>query len=347
MNVLLVPYPGSWSVGGGHITQIRQSAQALLRAGVNVAIGPMPQDNCRAFDVVHVFGLPHEPICRDNLRVSKVVVSPVYFSKAFDLGPHYSRGGMTSMAGRRVRHLAGRARHLKQTRQLHGEATEHRLRLLGADAIIVNSHAEGRLLAKDVSVSLPPIHVAYSGVDEVFFNGDATSGRRLVGCSDFVLCVGRPEPTKNQITLCAATARLDVPLVMVGTVLPGNERILQECRKLQPSLRHFSNLSQVDLADVYAAARVHVLPSWYETTGLATLEAMAAGTPVVVGYNPCTAEYVGDCAWMHPPGSVRKLRGAIREALEGPRGCEQEVARRFSWDRTATQLLQAYAAGRN
>ena len=62
------------------------------------------------------------------------------------------------------------------------------------------------------------------------------------------------------------------------------------------------------LRHAFAAAAVHALPSWYETTGLSTLEALAAGRPVVVSGGPCVEEYFAGCARFCNPGSIRSIR---------------------------------------
>jgi glycosyltransferase involved in cell wall biosynthesis len=87
---------------------------------------------------------------------------------------------------------------------------------------------------------------------------------------------------------------------------------------------------------------LHALPSWFETTGLSTLEALAAGRPVVVASGPCVAEYFGSCASFCEAASIRSIRRSVERALEGPRGCELELAQNYSWDRTAAALIRAY-----
>jgi glycosyltransferase involved in cell wall biosynthesis len=221
--------------------------------------------------------------------------------------------------------------------------------IASADTIVVNSWAEWILLEHDFAryladIRLPPVHVAYSGVDDIYFSGSAERGRHLVGSEPFVLCVGRPEPRKNQIGLVRAMRTVPRRLVLVGEVLPRNEWILEYCRSLLPSLIHISDLEPSSLRDVYAAADAHVLPSFYETTGLATLEALAAGTSAVAGKGPCVHEYFGDSVVLVDPQSPRDIRSGILRALNLPIGGERAKAAQFSWSRTARELIEAYTA---
>jgi glycosyltransferase involved in cell wall biosynthesis len=109
-----------------------------------------------------------------------------------------------------------------------------------------------------------------------------------------------------------------------------------------PSLEHLSHVDRSLLPHLYAAADVHVLPSWYETTGLATLEALAAGTPCVAGRGPCVEDYFQGRVRLHRPGDERGLRASILGALGEARGLGRELAAQFTWERTAGELLDAY-----
>jgi glycosyltransferase involved in cell wall biosynthesis len=98
----------------------------------------------------------------------------------------------------------------------------------------------------------------------------------------------------------------------------------------------------------YQAAAAFVFPSLYEGFGLPPLEAMACGTPVVCSNVSSLPEVVGDAAEIVNPENVFDIARGMREVLLDlprrsrlvERGFEQ--ARRFSWERTAQQVLDAY-----
>ena len=98
----------------------------------------------------------------------------------------------------------------------------------------------------------------------------------------------------------------------------------------------------------YQSAAVFAFPSLYEGFGLPPLEAMAAGTPVVTSNVSSLPEVVGDAAVIVNPENVFDIARGLREAL-----VEEELrrrliekgyrqVRRFSWERTASEVLEVY-----
>jgi glycosyltransferase involved in cell wall biosynthesis len=94
-------------------------------------------------------------------------------------------------------------------------------------------------------------------------------------------------------------------------------------------------------------ARALLHPCGTEGFGLTPLEAMAAGTPVVVADAGALCETVGEAGLLCPPGqpdewarAIDKLRDAlVREELAA-RGLER--AARFSWPQVAAQTRAVY-----
>jgi glycosyltransferase involved in cell wall biosynthesis len=77
---------------------------------------------------------------------------------------------------------------------------------------------------------------------------------------------------------------------------------------------------------------------------------MACGLPTVAYDTPVSREILGDLGVYAPRGDVAALADAIAGLLENPEAAHrlgqklrQRVVERFSWERTAKQLLQAYA----
>ena len=98
----------------------------------------------------------------------------------------------------------------------------------------------------------------------------------------------------------------------------------------------------------YESAAAFVFPSRYEGFGLPPLEAMACGTPVVVSNVSSLPEIVGDAAVQVKPENVFDIARGIKDVLLDEqlradlvrRGREHTA--RFSWDRTARQVLEIY-----
>jgi len=98
----------------------------------------------------------------------------------------------------------------------------------------------------------------------------------------------------------------------------------------------------------YECAAAFVFPSLYEGFGLPPLEAMASGTPVVTSNVSSLPEAVGDAAMLVNPENVFDIARGIRDVLVDHALRERLVARgkeqaaRFSWERTACEVLEIY-----
>lgn len=136
------------------------------------------------------------------------------------------------------------------------------------------------------------------------------------------LFVGRASYEKN----IEAFLKLDVP----GTkVVCGVGPLEKDLRERYPMVRWLGVLPRAELAQVYAAADVFVMPSQHETFGLVMLEAMACGTPVAAFPVEGPTEVVG----VPPQGGVTHsdLQQAWYGALSVPRHEARSRALQFSW----------------
>jgi len=107
-----------------------------------------------------------------------------------------------------------------------------------------------------------------------------------------------------------------------------------------------------DLPALYAGAMLFVFPSLYEGFGLPSLEAMACGTPVVCSNTFSLPEVVREAAIMVDPLDAEGLAAAMERALRDQALREEmrekglKQAAKFSWERTAREMLEVYRAVR-
>ena len=106
-----------------------------------------------------------------------------------------------------------------------------------------------------------------------------------------------------------------------------------------------------ELPGWYAAADVLAFPSTKEGWGLAVLEAMSAGLPVVASDLPVFREYLrpGQDALMVPADDATALAGALGAVLDDAalaarlRAAGREVCARFTWAQSAAEHQRIYA----
>ncbi len=185
----------------------------------------------------------------------------------------------------------------------------------------------------------------------------APDGRPLM------LAVGGIEPRKGSDNLVRALARM--PGRPVLAVLGGHsfqdyaayrDAVLDELPALGLELGGdvvlVGTVPEQDMAAWYRAADVLAFPSVKEGFGLAVLEAMSAGTPVVTSDLPVFREYLvnGRDALLVGVGDVDSLASALHAAVTDHPLRDQlvasgrQVAARFTWAHSAARHLEIYSA---
>ncbi len=341
---------------GGDTVQILQTAGHLRRLGVEVVLSDALRPQLAGFDLAHLFHLDRlwelVPLCRHlRRRGLPAVLSPIYWpTDAFD------RGGRTGPAGWIARHLgctalaSGRlaarwALACLERRRLIGPPTVRFVRLARyvlerVRVVLPNSVAEQRVLEQKFGLC-PPAVVVPNGVDLERFTTMQAEPRE----PDSILCVGRIEPRKNQLRLIEAVRGTAWRLRIVGGAGRFHRGYARRCHQAAGANVEFLGPRRPDeLAALYRRARVHACVSWYETPGLASLEAGLCGCALVVTPGGSTREYFGDQAWYCRPDDVASIRAAVQAALSA-RPAEVlsvRIAERYTWPRAAERTLEAY-----
>ncbi len=105
-----------------------------------------------------------------------------------------------------------------------------------------------------------------------------------------------------------------------------------------------------ELASHYASADVLAMPSRYETFGLAILEALACGVPVVAaaegGPRDIIRPAVGALARPNDPADLAAKLAGVLDRAPPARRCRRRVEEKFSWSRTFARLLEVYSGTR-
>ena len=244
-----------------------------------------------------------------------------------------------------------------------------RAAILEPDVVLAVSQVWRRQLLADYGVTAG---VVPNGVDVRRF---ATADRRRaaelrasVGAVDrpLLLSVGGIEPRKGSDSLVRALSELAARggprpvLAVVGGHSFQDHRSYREAVLAElPSLGLelgvdvvlVGTVPEADIGPWYAGADVLAFPSVKEGFGLAVLEAMSAGLPVVTSDLPVFTEWLvpDRDALLVPVGDVEALADALTRALgdadlrRGLIEAGRTVADRFTWTASAERHLEVYA----
>ncbi len=267
-------------------------------------------------------------------------------------------------------HTLGR---VKNATLAEGDRPEPPSRLAGeervvamADRLVAPTPTEARELVELYAAAPGKVRIVAPGVDLSRFRpGDREAARAALGVrARYVLAfVGRLQPLKAPdvavralAVLARACPDLDVELLVAGGVsgdgghdaphlarMAWGEGVGDRVRFLPPQPHD-------QLATLFRAADLVLVPSHSESYSLVALEAQACGTPVIAARVGGLVHAVGDGTTgllvdRHDPAAYA---AAVAALLGNPRrlAAMEAAAARFAgahgWDRTAARLLDVY-----
>jgi glycosyltransferase involved in cell wall biosynthesis len=370
MKILMLGRIGLLDVGGGDKVQIERTAAGLRDLGVEVDIKTGFGIDFSDYDLVHVFQLDWTPetyfYALDVKKAGKpLVLSPIHHSvaevKRFD--DEYA------FDFRRLSAVLFKEQHARDTfknvyRSLFrwkkapstfksifiGLKNMHRKTLEMADVVLVQTEKEAEDLKHTYGRDFNWVKVV-NGVGEQFINPPENPENPL-GIKDYILCVGRIEPRKDQLSLIKAVEALrerlgqDIPLVLIGGKPRG--RHFEYIYKFDKALKGFSWISYIpkvlyeQMPSFYSNAKVGASVSWFESTGLTSLEALFCGANVVVTGSR-VQEYLGDLGHYAKPGDVGSIVQALEDAYKSPSPqVSEQMKLTYTWDNAASQTLEVY-----
>ncbi len=336
---------------GGDTIQLMKTASELGKLGVDVEVrlAGQPVDP-ESFDLVHVFNVIRPA---DTLAVVRNTRKPVFLSSIYVDYSEYERKNARSRLLAMLppdfrEYLKVLARRLVNGERIadrrffwKGQRASVR-ELCGRSAMILpNSVSEYRRLAQDYGIERP-FRVVPNAIDEQLFAPSVVPDESF---RDAVLCVARIEGRKNQLQLVRALSGAPYQVHIVGKHSPNHRAYYEACRAAAGANIHF--LDHVDhekLPAIYAAARIHALASWFETTGLCSLEAAAMGCGLVVTAKGDQREYFDGIAEFCDPEDVPSIRAAVDRAWSAPvqPSTADLVRTKYTWKRAAEETLAAY-----
>lgn len=339
MKVLFWLAEETRSIAGGHQEQMRQTAKALRELGHEVDTShDATASDVRQYDVVHGFNLSPEQVRGARQARRPVVLSTIWWPLSYRSGSEQPWTPIKSLT--QARRGAGRVKR----RLLHMDPATPweaapRLAFESSSILLPNSAMEAAAVRRDLGVTTPMMTVPNAVNTDVFYPDNA------VAREDFILVVGRIEPHKNQLGTLEALRDQPRPVMLVGPPHPHHPAYYDQCRRaLRAGDSIVEEIPHEELPRLYRRAAVHVLNTWFETTGLVSLEAAACGTPIVSTDRGFAIEYFEDGARYCDPGRPATVAEAVEHAIAQIRtdALSERVREQFTWSRAGARTDLAY-----
>ena len=338
LKILLVAPLSIGLVNGGVRTQAVFTAEYLSKLNTEIKLfNPWKIHNPGDFDIIHTFTAGYETtVVVKQLSDSgaKVVVSPV----------HYTRQSPKAVRAAQFIEKTGN----KVFSGIHTGYSVKKEICENADLLLPNTNAESEQIIEGFGIDKSKIVVIPNGVESRFADAKPDLFQNKYNLKNFTLFVGDASAhRKNLLPLLKKITPDDNPLVVIGN-LDDSDYSLEcyELIKTKENLLHINNMDHDDpmLESAYAAAGVFVLPSYYETPGIAAMEAALAGCKIVITENGGTKEVFQDEATYLNPKSPDSIIEAVRSAHKksSPDVLKDRLLNNFTWDKVAEQTLEAY-----
>ena len=366
MKILMQIRANAFTCPGGDTVQMQKTRDALIDLGHDVDISLELHPDLSRYDVVHLFNITRVQETFVQIRNAAEQKKPVALSTIywpFAEFERYANTGVRGLVGKmlsvdQLASLKAAAKYLllnerdEGTRYLmrHSYSRMQRYILEHADVYLPNAYEEMVQIQKHLQFSPAPEQVV------VVPNAiNASAAKQALahpsGAYDeyrnWLICVGRIDTRKNQLRLLDAIEGSDYRLLLVGRCSPGQQKYAEKVmRRIRdnPNIRHIEQIPNEELYQLYRVCKVSVLPSWFETPGLVSLEAAVMGCNIVVSDRGTTRDYFGDYAFYCDAMSSKSIREQIDKAFAAPydERFREKIMTEYIWEEAARTTAEGY-----
>lgn len=309
VNVLFCNRPLVWE--GGDKNKIERYWEGLEKLGIRCgyAHNIAGKVDLSEWDVFHIFHLGHDWSYKFHLEAVRLgkptVISPIYFPQQ------------------------------KNPIVYRQEMLEY------TSGVLYLSEGEQKAVRTIFDKPLKE-YIIPNGIDPIFGYDGMRYQHPNCPNEDYVLCVGRLDQRKNQHKLAQACRELDIPLLLVGD--PNDALVTKVCQGIAdkwPGLWWEKTVSHELLAEAYRGAKVLACVSTLEMWPNVVAEGGLAGCNLVVSNGSMTFSDL-EGVWPCDP-TVGSIKRAVEQAYWSPKtGNLRPYFKRFTWDKTVTQLREVY-----
>ena len=353
MKILFIARATLYTAKGGDTVQMESTANALKGMGVevNIKLCLEKRIDYSSYDLIHFFNIirPADIIYHIDKSKKPFVVSPIYVR--YDEIIRYSENLKTrllSVLGNNTQEFAKCiARSIKNGEGImswkylflgHKKSIEYILKKTAH--LLPNSQSEYNRLKKDFN-HVKEYDIIPNAVDTNIFHSQVNAKK----IPNSVLCVARIEPQKNQLNIIRALKDTHYHLTIVGDASPNNQSYFNECIDSASSNTTFIRHQPPSIvAELYNKHKVHILASWFETTGLSSLEAAASGCNIVVTAKGDTLEYFNSNAIYCEPNNIDSIRNAVATAMNKQIDeiFSNKIIKENNWQQAAMKTIMVY-----
>ena len=354
MIVAFISRASLFSDKGGDTIQIVNTAAELRMLGVEVDIFLADQKpDYGKYDFLHFFNiirpddiLPHISRSRTPFVVSTIFVDYSEYEKKARHGPsallfRFLSPDLIEYLKALARFMANGVKIKSGYFLLNGQKKSIQKIARMSQMLLPNSKSEYNRLSRAYNIQTN-YRVIPNGIDKNLFTPGTIEIKRD---ERLILCVARIEGRKNQLNLIRAIVDTPYRLVLIGAVATNQVDYFEQCKQAAgPNIEFIDFLEQKLLLDYYRKAKVHVLPSWFETTGLSSLEAAAMGCNIVITRKGDAYEYFENDAYYCDPESPDSIFQAVEQAARNgiPEGLSSKMLNQFTWEIAAKKTMDAY-----
>lgn len=369
MKVLMLGRIDLFQNRGGDTVQIENTAEELRNLGIEVDICSDLSIDMRGYDLIHIFQLDWIPeiyfyFLKAEKYNKKIVFSPIHHNinevKRFDDEYVFDYRRISKILFKNqfsrdiFKNVYRSIRDIKRIGPtiysvIYGFKNMQKRMLEWSDHILVQTNREAEDLKNTFEVDFRWTKIS-NGVGKIYYeNKDYEPKLKL---KDYVICVGRIEPRKNQLKIIEAVTEIreqskeDINLVFLGSYKGAKHLeytyLFNEALKRNKWITHIDRVPYKDMPSYYKYAKVCCSASWFETTGLTVLEALFCGTNAVASGDRAR-ECLGDYASYCDPGDEKSIRIAIEKELKAPRPLlNDDMRREYTWENAAKKTLEIY-----
>ncbi|OOH85728.1 hypothetical protein BMT54_11545 [Pasteurellaceae bacterium 15-036681] len=366
MKVLIQSRTNFFSMPGGDTVQILKTKKYLEELGISVDVSLELEPDLKDYDLVHLTNITrvHETYIQLNNALKqnkKIVLSTIFwpmeeFEKKGQKGIRRLLSGLLSIDN--IERLKALVRLLKNRKEWNkalksiftiGYSNMQKKVIANVDMFLPNAYLEMQKLNEVFGTSYSNFTVIPNAIDADIAIKTLSENNisKFEQFKDAIICVGRIETRKNQLSLVKALDGSNYKLVLVGQVSDNFHSYFDEIKKYLDKNPNFTYIEKIDndeLYQLFKVCKVNALPSWLDTPGLVNLEAAIMGCNLAISSIGTTTEYFEDYACYCMPDDIKSIREAVDNAYKKDKDSylQDKILKEYTWKKAAEKTLEAY-----